>query len=413
MSVPVRLNNYLRIAIILLMSFIYCSIDIIPVHAVSVVVNTTNDDEDIDDSYCSLREAISAIKIYDGNYYGCTGGDISSVITFDQNGIDPYIYTIDDQLPTISNPITINGESAETTIIQASSCNPTQETCTNDHELFWVSASGDLNLNHLTLRYGKNIDNLNGGVIYNGGLVHISYSVITDNIGVYGGAILNNGDLYISNSTISSNIAKNDGGLTNGGAIYNGPGHNIDIRKSTFSDNSAAGGGAILSYGNIDILNSTFSGNSATNFGGAIYEGTSYVVTVTNSTFSENAASQGAGLYLDGTLNFTNTIIANATAGDDCHNSGSIGINLNNLVEDGGCSATYSGDPSIGSLGNHGGLTQTHALLSSSIAIDAGDLDSCPDTDQRGVERPQLSGCDIGAYEKEPTTPIYLPLILK
>jgi hypothetical protein len=58
-------------------------------------------------------------------------------------------------------------------------------------------------------------------------------------------------------------------------------------------------------------------------------------------------------------------------------------------------------------LGNNGGLTQTHALVTGSPAIDAVTT-SCPppDKDQRGVPRPQdgnndsVARCDIGAFER-------------
>jgi hypothetical protein len=57
-------------------------------------------------------------------------------------------------------------------------------------------------------------------------------------------------------------------------------------------------------------------------------------------------------------------------------------------------------DPRIGPLANNGGPTRTHALLAGSPAIDAASAADCPATDQRGVSRPQGTGCDIGSYEK-------------
>jgi hypothetical protein len=68
-------------------------------------------------------------------------------------------------------------------------------------------------------------------------------------------------------------------------------------------------------------------------------------------------------------------------------------------------------------LQNNGGDTQTHALLSDSQAIDAGNNSGCPNFDQRGVLRP-LDGnndgtavCDIGAYELNSYF-LYIPIIL-
>ena len=70
----------------------------------------------------------------------------------------------------------------------------------------------------------------------------------------------------------------------------------------------------------------------------------------------------------------------------------------------------------LGPLANNGGPTQTHALLSGSVAIDA--VSDCTDTDnnplttdQRGVLRPQGSACDVGAYEFFVATPSPAPLL--
>jgi hypothetical protein len=53
--------------------------------------------------------------------------------------------------------------------------------------------------------------------------------------------------------------------------------------------------------------------------------------------------------------------------------------------------------PNLGPLQDNGGSTRTHALLAGSPALEAGA--GCPAKDQRGVDRPQGSACDIGALE--------------
>jgi hypothetical protein len=53
-------------------------------------------------------------------------------------------------------------------------------------------------------------------------------------------------------------------------------------------------------------------------------------------------------------------------------------------------------------LANNGGPTWTHELKVGSPAVDAAVCSPAFDTDQRGVLRPQGSGCDIGAYERIP-----------
>ena len=108
---------------------------------------------------------------------------------------------------------------------------------------------------------------------------------------------------------------------------------------------------------------------------------------------------------------FTNTIIAENSAwtAPDCF--GVVNSLGHNLVGDGiACDFnTASGDqvgfqfpvdPKLGPLQDNGGPTKTHALLEGSPAIGAGDQESAPETDQRGVARPQGEGSDIGAYER-------------
>jgi hypothetical protein len=102
--------------------------------------------------------------------------------------------------------------------------------------------------------------------------------------------------------------------------------------------------------------------------------------------------------------------------GNDCSNLfGAILSQGHNLSSDVGCNNyfTQTGDVNHADIGldpnglqDNGGLTRTVALTSSSSAIDAIPVSACTDVDnhpvtvdQRGVPRPQGSGCDIGAFE--------------
>ena len=148
--------------------------------------------------------------------------------------------------------------------------------------------------------------------------------------------------------------------------------------------------------GVLTVTNATISENFGGLSGGGILS--SGPVTVASSTIYSNTAG---GLVNGGSQPFTiqDTILANNSAGNCNGTITSLGHNL----EDGNsCAPAAVGDlsntdPKLGPLASNGGPTQTHALLSGSPAIDAGDNASCPATDQRGVAR--IGKCDIGAYE--------------
>ena len=63
----------------------------------------------------------------------------------------------------------------------------------------------------------------------------------------------------------------------------------------------------------------------------------------------------------------------------------------------------------LGALKDNGGDTYTRLPGAASVAIDVIDPDNCVDAegelltnDQRGVARPQVLGCDVGAVEVAP-----------
>ena len=277
---------------------------------------------------------------------------------------------------------------------------------------FNIARNTTATFNNMTVTRGNGTDW--GGGILNSGTLTVSNSTIANNTSsLGGGGIYNPSTLTLNNSTISGNTS-NFNGAGGGGGISNWG--TLVVNSSTFSANLAPdGGGAAIrnkNNGTLLISNSTISGNSA-NWGGGLLNDDISTATISNSTFSANAANNlGGGMYNEGTINIDNSIIANSSSGNECFNdSGVINDNGHNIVEDNSCNFLGGQDPMLAPLANNGGSTQTHALLTDSPAIDAGDSELT--SDQRGFARPQGSADDIGAFEAAPTVyHTYLPHII-
>ncbi len=164
-------------------------------------------------------------------------------------------------------------------------------------------------------------------------------------------------------------------------------------------------------------------------------------VTITNNTAENDPAAKGhgGGAYSGGTFTVLNSIIAGnfdksaTNSKPDC--SGAFITGGYNLIgNDAGCTGFTNGvsgdkvgtsstplDAKLDALKDNGGGTLTHALVSSSPALNAGNpaapgssISACLPTDQRGVTRPQGSFCDMGAFELQlngANLHLYLPLI--
>ena len=272
------------------------------------------------------------------------------------------------------------------------------------------------------------------GILNDHGSASVTNSVISGNFtssnsvagDALGGGIanVNSGSLVVINSTVSGNFSSGNGENSGGGGIWNGlpsAKGSIKLTNSTVSGNTAeglGGGGGLKNLGVATLTNSTIAGNAALfgGSGGGIQN--NGLTWLTNSTITRNTvARRGAGVDNSGTVSFKNSIVADNPGG----NCGAGPFNFSggyNLSDDSSCAgffamagdlnATPAGlDPA--GLKNNGGPTQTIALVPGSAALNAIpflSLIECTDvngvpitTDQRGVSRPQGSGCDIGAYE--------------
>ena len=281
-----------------------------------------------------------------------------------------------------------------------------------------------------------------GGIGTRSADVTIVNSSVVENSAAYagGGVHSRDGQITITNSTIGQNEADQGGG-----GISTDRG-NIFVFESTVNDNDGrfgGGGGIDLGSGLLEVANSTISGNTAQG-GGSGIQTTAGIVTIDDSTITLNRTNStfgatGAGIAIgsDFAINFQpsltlrNSIVADNELGPNTNSdirltsnavfnieSSLIGSNFGTpLLEAPIGSPDASGnligtgfsliDPMLGELADNGGPTHTHALLTGSPAIDAGN--SASTTDQRGQTRPldQPSipntiggdGSDIGAFE--------------
>jgi len=277
--------------------------------------------------------------------------------------------------------------------------------------------------------------------------------------GIY---IRNNANPTLTDITFSNNTAENSGGgmycfaessptLTNvsfsnnraynmGGGVYSEQCSSTLTDVSFIQNEAISGGGMFNSANHPTLKNIAFSGNHAY-FGGGIYNAAASIPVLTNVSFSGNNAVDGAGMYNIDSSNPTltnvvfsgndasyygggvynkqsspvinNTILWGDSAlnGTEIYNSASTPTISSSDIQgcmpggvwnpacgtDGG--GNIDADPLLGGLGDYGGFTQTLPLLPGSAAIDSGDDTICPESDQRGVVRPQGAGCDMGAYE--------------
>ncbi len=184
------------------------------------------------------------------------------------------------------------------------------------------------------------------------------------------------------------------------------------MRNSTFSGNFAVrgvsggapadpgtdAGGAIFSLnGSTTVHYSTISGNEDTGSGGGLV-----VQQMTGPT------TPPTSLRLRNTIVSNNGVQACAVFGPSPSADGS-----GNLIQENvNCPGVVSaGDPLLGPLQLNNGITPTMAIpFNNGAAADAADSGTSLAKDQRGVDRPQGSGFDIGAYEACP--PLQPPLFL-
>lgn len=192
---------------------------------------------------------------------------------------------------------------------------------------------------------------LNGGGIYNEGILNFEGGTVSENTAVYGGGIYNkNGTLNLDGGTISGNKAGRYGGgvynygtfTMNGGTVSENhadmDGGGVENNKTfTLNGGAVSGNNADMYGGGVDnnvtfaMYGGKISGNNAIRNGGGVYNNKAFAMS--GGTVSENHADmEGGGVYNNDTFTMSGGTITENTA-----------------KYDGGGVRTYNNSFSIGS----------------------------------------------------------------
>ncbi|HZI44788.1 MAG TPA: choice-of-anchor Q domain-containing protein, partial [Ilumatobacter sp.] len=324
---------------------------------------------------------------------------------------------------------------------------------------FMLDNHGDVNVRDSVVR--NNTAGMDGGGIENSGTrVTFERVLVTENHAEFlGGGIHNSssGIFTLLESTLSLNRAVSGGGLANA------PDNDLIVRRSLILRNTARepgmdpdgdledgglGGGIFsLADGDSMVENTTISGNTAARGGGGLFHDADGPLDLDHVTIWRNAAPRGGGIGVvesdfvpdippkaNTAVTARNSIIGGSLSGGSCDwyitsDGGNVdGMGTQDVLPTGVGAAlpatTYcflyaaptsditmpaghdrrSATIALDAIADNGGPTLTHALQYGNVAIDNG-VSPCPETDQRGVARPQNGKCDAGAYEFEGDPP--------
>ncbi|MFQ5614192.1 MAG: choice-of-anchor Q domain-containing protein, partial [Anaerolineae bacterium] len=383
-------------------------------HALTLIGVDSTADTVADDEACTLREAIiNANNDDQSGSTDCPAGSGADTILLPAGTYALSISGAGENGAAsgdldITDDLTIVGAGAASTIIDANGLD----------RVIDLPLAATVAISGVTLSNGA--ANFGGGLsLGSGGVVTLVNSVVSDNastnfIGGGGGIYNAGGTLTLDRTTVRNNTTSG----SNGAGIENVFGATLTVNDSTISGNigasSSVGGGINNFQATTFLNNSTVSGNTAAlghnvnNWGDAGQT----VMVVNHSTIRAITGTALSTISGGGAVTTTlnHTLIAKSGLGLACSTTGG-GVVVStgyNLATDFSCNLNHitdkpSSNPLLGPLQNNGGGTETHALLSGSLAIGAGDpgFSPPPAFDQRGPGFPRVQGgvIDIGAFE--------------
>ncbi|MCA9344706.1 hypothetical protein KC946_02625 [Candidatus Saccharibacteria bacterium] len=421
-----------------------------PIRAHAATIDVASGTDSVaEDSNCRLSEAIENINDQAVTNADCIAGDgIDDTIILPAGTI-----TLSTDLPDINQPLSIEGQGIEDSIIDSDGTNG-GFTFNNlgvssisgsvdglslinpgDNSKYAIYASG----------YSISITNME---VYSENPSYVSSQIIYINGGGFSSASVNISDIYVHDLVTTSAII---GVAAKSGETLN----DIVIKNNTFSDVEMSQGFAIglttfndggdvegyidnNTFQNIDFsvngaliaaTPNSFSGDGRVN---AVVRNNTIKYTIQPSaTFAmiSPVGIAGAGYTSDSSIEAQNNIFTANTTGDKvalvCNEFayGGDGTEITsitslggNITDDNTCSSYFTDSTdmnnvsniasTLGNLGDYGGSVPTIPILSDSPAIDAGVVIAGLITDARGITRPKCVTYDSGSYEYDGTCPV-------
>ena len=291
----------------------------------------------------------------------------------------------------INKSLTITGAGARSTIISG----------TNQSRVFEIT-EGSVSISAVTVTEGNGMNHAGGTAGSGGGIL----------VGGAAGAALTLKDSAVIRSEAQG--SSEGGGISTAGTL--------SILRSTISYDSAPapaserGGGIDVELGvsahTFSLTDSTVAHDSLANegLGAGIYVNSGGAgVSFTNDTIDlDFAGPSGSALDLNDESSPTtivNTIVLGGES-ESCTRMPATSPSIGHNLEDQNlCKFTQPTDHTmanalLGPLQANGGQEDTQLPATGSPVIDAGSNAACPETDERGVPRPQGAACDIGAVER-------------
>ena len=362
----------------------------------TITVNTTSD-AIVNDSNCSLREAIIAANT-NSAFNGCLAGSGTDTIEFSPSLSQPFTISLTtigkNEDSSMSGDLDITDDLI---IIGVGSSNSTIDGNNTDRVLE-VHNGSQLTLSGFTIKNGNPGAGVDGGGILVNGILTLSESAVQEN---QGNGISNDGGIVsLTNVNLTNNSGygvrnHNLGSLTfeggevrgnSGGGVYNAA-SSAELTNLLISEN--LNGSGVYNLGNTSLTQMTIDltdiwmNTSSANGGGVYNSGNSATTTISNSRIQNNTASAGngagGGVFNNGIMGISASTIDNnqARTGGGIEHSGS-NLNLKNVTissneaEDDGGGLYNRGSAVLNNVTMNANLGSTGANIfndESSIAI--------------------------------------------